>query len=321
MPRIARLAGSYFGIQAAGILGWWTLLFLRPEYRAHFQIDPGSEASLLAFLPPDLLLAAGSLAASLLCFRRSRLLTPMLWLVAGGVTYATLYCLAGSLLTGSGWLGFLLMAPAMLLSTVFAAALSPESRHLFRRARPGSPRWNLAKTAAQIALFWSVLLFLVPAFLSDLQAWIGLNRLAPPAHEPVGAALFLGFSALGLWSGATMSRLGLGTPLPLDAPRRLVVEGPYAFVRNPMAVAGLGQGIAVAVYTSSLLVLAYVLLGTLVWQYVVRPLEEEDLRSHFGDPYEQYQREVRCWLPVRRPFIPGEPTRYEDLGTFVPPSP
>ena len=44
-----------------------------------------------------------------------------------------------------------------------------------------------------------------------------------------------------------------------------------------MAVAGLGQGLAVTIYTGSGLVLGYVLVGALLWQCVVRPLEEDDL--------------------------------------------
>lgn len=94
-----------------------------------------------------------------------------------------------------------------------------------------------------------------------------------------------------------MASAGNGTPLPLDSPRSLVVTGPYAYVRNPMVIAGLGQGIAVGLWLGSTLVLTYVLIGAWIWQFLARPLEDEDLRRNFGAVYLTYQHHVRCWQP------------------------
>ncbi|MBK7951112.1 MAG: hypothetical protein IPK00_20700 [Deltaproteobacteria bacterium] len=57
--------------------------------------------------------------------------------------------------------------------------------------------------------------------------------------------LFALCGSLGLASSATMAIHGRGTPIPLDYPRELVVLGPYRVLRNPMVVAGIGQGVAV----------------------------------------------------------------------------
>ncbi|HEV2146005.1 MAG TPA: isoprenylcysteine carboxylmethyltransferase family protein [Longimicrobiaceae bacterium] len=308
MSNLSQVAGIYFLLQAGGVVGWWALLWLHPEYRIPFQLDVRSETALLAFWLPDLvLLAGGSLAASVWSFRRSALLPYALWFVTGSVSYATLYCLAGALITNGGWLSVVLMAPAMLLSLVLTLALIPQSRRLLRQARPGSVGRNLTKTVVQIVIFWGVLLFVVPAVLVELQERVGIPLVAFPFQKATAAALFLAFSAVGLWSGYTMSRFGQGTPLPLDSPRALVVRGPYAFVRNPMAIAGLGQGVSVSLYTGSALVLGYVLLGTFIWQYVARPVEEEDLSTHFGAEYERYRQQVRCWCPSRTPFQSDPP--------------
>jgi len=48
-----------------------------------------------------------------------------------------------------------------------------------------------------------------------------------------------------------MAVLGNGTPLPAATARRLVIGGPYRFVRNPMAVAGLVQTVGVGLWTGS----------------------------------------------------------------------
>jgi len=83
-------------------------------------------------------------------------------------------------------------------------------------------------------------------------------------------------------------------------PNRLVIAGPYRFVRNPMAMAGVVQGAAVGLMLASWLVVAYAIAGSLVWNSVVRPLEEADLESRFGDEFLRYRMSVRCWVPRLR---------------------
>jgi protein-S-isoprenylcysteine O-methyltransferase Ste14 len=94
-----------------------------------------------------------------------------------------------------------------------------------------------------------------------------------------------------------MSMLGAGTPLPSAMPNRLVIAGPYRWIRNPMAVAGIVQGAAIGFILQSWLVIAYAVGGSLVWNYVVRPLEEADLTVRFGEEFLQYRDTVRCWIP------------------------
>jgi len=93
-----------------------------------------------------------------------------------------------------------------------------------------------------------------------------------------------------------MSMLGDGTPLPSAMPNRLVIAGPYRWIRNPMAVAGIVQGAAIGLILQSWLVVAYAVVGSLVWNYAVRPLEEADLRERFGEEFQQYRDTVRCWI-------------------------
>lgn len=113
------------------------------------------------------------------------------------------------------------------------------------------------------------------------------------------SSLLLTASALGIWSAAAMSTQGDGTPLPSATARRLVIAGPYRFVRNPMALAGIAQGVAVGLMIDSWLVVMYALCGSLVWNWVVRPLEEVDLEERFGVEYAAYACAVRCGAGYR----------------------
>jgi protein-S-isoprenylcysteine O-methyltransferase Ste14 len=102
----------------------------------------------------------------------------------------------------------------------------------------------------------------------------------------------------------------------MDAPRELVVEGPYRFLRNPMAVAGLGQASAVGLWLGSWSVLAYVLAGGVIWHILVRPVEEADLARRFGPPYEAYRRSTPLWIPSPFPSAQVRPPR-PPRGTSV----
>jgi len=192
---------------------------------------------------------------------------------------------------------------------------------LSREARPATAAWNVSKTLVQTAIFWSTLLFLIPAMIYRLEGAMGLgtHRFAAPSWRVAGVVLFALGGALGLTSGLIMAIRGRGTPLPLDCTRELVVAGPYRYVRNPMAIAGLDQGAAVGLYLGSPSVLAYVLAGLLIWNFGVRPGEEADLEVRFGEAYGAYRRRVRCWRPRLRGYDPGRELTPVAVDRTVPP--
>ena len=64
-----------------------------------------------------------------------------------------------------------------------------------------------------------------------------------------------------------------------------------------MALAGITQGVAVGLLLSSWMVVVYALAGSIVWNCIVRPLEEADLEHRFGDDFRRYAARVRCWVP------------------------
>jgi protein-S-isoprenylcysteine O-methyltransferase Ste14 len=182
-----------------------------------------------------------------------------------------------------------------------------------REARPAPRWWVVLKTLGQTVVFWSVFLFLLPAGIVALESRLGLGRwrFDGPACALCGGLLFALGGSLGLASGMVMAVRGRGTPLPADCPRELVVVGPYRYIRNPMAVAGLAQGVAVGVYLGSPAVIAFALLGGPVWHVFVRPWEEADLERRFGEPYRRYRAGVRCWLPCLPGYRPTDGGRAE----------
>jgi hypothetical protein len=167
---VRKSAFFYFAFQGAAVIVWWILLLLFPISRRLFQMGE-SETTLLAFWLPDLfLLAASSFAASAFCFLDSKFTVFAVWFVTGAIGYAALYCLSFALLTDSGWLGATLMLPAFLWSGNYALALSPTAKDaMFRRSRDARTSWILMKTAAQIVIVWSLILFVFPTLIIRLE--------------------------------------------------------------------------------------------------------------------------------------------------------
>lgn len=171
------------------------------------------------------------------------------------------------------------------------------SRVRERSAGEASLPWNLAKTLGQAALFWIIFLFFLPLLLLSVQHAVHVPRIHCIACSLAGIVSFFIGSALALCSDYFMARYGRGTPFPFDASRQLVVQGPYAYVRNPMAISGLMQLAGIGFYVGSILVLLCAAGGGFVWYYLIRPWEEANLANRYGDTYLRYRRTVRCWIP------------------------
>jgi protein-S-isoprenylcysteine O-methyltransferase Ste14 len=156
---------------------------------------------------------------------------------------------------------------------------------------------HVASTFGQIVLSCGFFLAVIPLGIAALEQRWAVALQFPSFAAPVGIAVLVLASALGISAAVAMSTLGNGTPLPSAMPNHLVIAGPYRWIRNPMAAAGILQGAAVGVILQSWLVVAYAVVGSLVWNYVVRPLEEADLEERFGEEFRQYRDAVRCWIP------------------------
>jgi len=150
-------------------------------------------------------------------------------------------------------------------------------------------------------------IIVAPAFVSlwmyFVPRWIA-GKTAFDSPQPLGWIVVACGALIGLPCVWEFAWRGLGTPAPFDPPRKLVISGPYRFVRNPMYV---GMGIALlgeALVYPNLTLLMFGLIVTLwcVVSLFVIGYEEPTLRSMFGADYEDYCRKVRRWIPRLRPW-------------------
>lgn len=299
----ARAGRLYFAVQALAGAGWWIGAYFSNSIRSLTlgRLDP----ILVAWLDIPLFVVGSVLIA---CGVR-----PLVWVVAPWTALVAIGMALYSTVSGeAGWGALVMIAAAiggvMAGLLVWIGRLPTEwmlfGPFSFRLAKTGSTSAHVARTTGQVIVFWGLFLAVFPVIIAFVERSWNLHLPLPDAARWAGLALLIAASALGLWSAAAMSTRGEGTPLPSATARRLVTAGPYRFVRNPMALAGIAQGAAVGLILDSWLVVVYALCGSLVWNWVVRPLEEADLEERFGGEYAEYARAVRCWMPRLRPYAP-----------------
>ncbi len=156
-----------------------------------------------------------------------------------------------------------------------------------------------AKSLLDAVLFFSVFMAALPWAAHQLLPQ--MLPLPPFIRTWGGAVLFaVGVGALIACLDAFIRR-GRGTPLPVEAPSRLVTDGLFGVVRNPIIVAELMIISGEAAYVASLGVILYAIAVSVGGHLIVLHIEEPELRKRFGESYEVYCQNVPRWFPKLRP--------------------
>jgi protein-S-isoprenylcysteine O-methyltransferase Ste14 len=152
----------------------------------------------------------------------------------------------------------------------------------------------------------------VPAF---IVAGAGLDvgwDLAPAlAGLTIAAGLALLAAGLTLMfrTVSLFATVGRGTLAPWDPPTRLVVRGPYRYLRHPM-ISGvlcvlLGEATLLGVPALYIWFACVAVINAIYLPLI----EEPSLMQRFGADYETYRANVPRWVPRRRPWEPEADAR------------
>ncbi len=107
---------------------------------------------------------------------------------------------------------------------------------------------------------------------------------------------------LGMWSNAAEFELGRGTPVPLMATQRLVVEPPFTYTRNPMALGAILMYLGVALLRRSLAGVGIVSTAAAALLVYIKRVEEHEMAARFGQEYLAYRERTPFLLPRLRAY-------------------
>ena len=153
----------------------------------------------------------------------------------------------------------------------------------------------LFRAAVWASIFIAFFLVFLPARVLSGSGIVGPGAMG--LAQVTGMLLAAAGAAISLWCIFTFALIGKGTPAPFDPPRKLVMSGPYRFVRNPMY---LGAGFLLAgaaLFYASTGLLLYTALFLAACHLMVIGYEEPALRKTFGGDYAAYCEQVRRWIP------------------------
>jgi protein-S-isoprenylcysteine O-methyltransferase Ste14 len=161
-----------------------------------------------------------------------------------------------------------------------------------------------------VLLFFAGILFLVLIPVALISASSPLDqalRLPKLVYEPVNGLLGLLFIlaglSFGLWSNYVQFTVGRGTPVPIMATQKLIVEPPYSYCRNPMALGAILLYLGIAIWLGSLSALGMVLLPAICLLIYIKLLEEKEMELRFGTDYIEYRRQTPFLFPRFRPSL------------------
>jgi protein-S-isoprenylcysteine O-methyltransferase Ste14 len=138
-----------------------------------------------------------------------------------------------------------------------------------------------------------------------------LSRLAPavdkrlrlPSGRRPGLALLAGVLLvvpgllLAFWTIFAQFTRAQGTPSPTMATQKLLVRGPFAICRNPMALGTILFYLGIAVLAGSPLAVGLVVLFTAVLVTYIKTVEEKELEERFGSAYTAYKQRTPFMIP------------------------
>lgn len=168
-------------------------------------------------------------------------------------------------------------------------------------AREYSPGKRIAALMIEGIFLLGILPAALVYFSHRLDEQFGLPHLAFGVFNVMlGCVFILMGLLLGWWAVYVQFTVGRGTPVPVMATQQLIIQKPYNYCRNPMALGAIVAYLGVAVLTGSISAIVLVLIGAILLLGYIKLLEEKEMELRFGEVYQKYRKETPFIIPRLR---------------------
>ncbi len=166
---------------------------------------------------------------------------------------------------------------------------------------PLSPKNHFLAKALPIFVFFfffPALFFLLPKFIFD--ALLNFPEIPFPFLRSIlGGVMFLGGIFFLLWTLKAQKEMGKGTPMPLMATQKLVIQAPYSFTRNPLALGLINFYLGISIVLGSVSSLVIILIFSALILAYIKNIEEKELAQRYGVDYVAYKKVTPFLIPRR----------------------
>lgn len=187
----------------------------------------------------------------------------------------------------------------LIFALVFVTSLAISGYHR-RKARATSGtirRTDEGKVALLLRLLLTLPLLIAIVLHIFAPQWFAWSYFSVPGWLRWIAAGIALLCVLLLWWVLRNIRGNISETVLTKKNHQLVTSGPYRWVRHPLYAFSLLEFAALGLMASNWFIFGYVLLGSLVFRFIVIPKEEANLIKAFGADYQSYQQRSGALLP------------------------
>ena len=147
----------------------------------------------------------------------------------------------------------------------------------------------LLPTISLVAVPWAVHHWIEPLSFASTFALIA------------GSLMIITGAGFLAWTSSIFAAFGQGTLAPWDGPQKLVILGPFRYVRNPSAISIITMLWGETLIFNSFYILGWSLIYWLMIQVYPIFKEEVGLEKKYGEAYARYKKDVPRWIPLDTP--------------------
>ncbi|MEN8174092.1 MAG: isoprenylcysteine carboxylmethyltransferase family protein, partial [Chloroflexota bacterium] len=128
--------------------------------------------------------------------------------------------------------------------------------------------------------------------------WLELPTLFSLPVRMIPASVLMALGVFFLAASTKAQReIGKGTPMPLKATQKLVIEKPYSYCRNPLYFGLINFFLGISIMIGSISSIVMVLLFSTIILAYIKLIEEKELEKRYGMDYLAYKKTTPMLIP------------------------